>query len=1116
MKKIVILLGLFVSHLVSYSVFASPLPNSLWHDVAGDFLSQPQSQRQLKTLSNDEISQKSLQQPLKRRTLTLNERGLRKVLSTRKPKSRSSKATNFQTEIELPLPNGKFTRLKVFDSPILSPEIAAQYPEIKTWRVQGVDNPVISGRLDFTSKGFHGMLNMPDGDTVYIDPDENNTSGLYHSLSKLENISRFKTEFDCQVHDQHPLFSHSKNKTLAGKKLAQAPALDLITYRLAIAGTAEYTNSQGGTPASAYASMVTTINRVNEIYQRDLGIKLEIVSGNSFAYTNASTDPYTNSNAVAMIDENINNLKNNFGSANYDIGHVFAQGPLGGLAYVGATCYEDYKAGGVTGIVDPQGEVFAVEFVAHEMGHQLGATHTFNSEQRSCGNANRTPETAVEPGSGSTIMSYSGLCGTDDIQDNSDAMFHWVSIDQVNRYTRIEEGLNCGSRGSTGNQNPVADAGADSTIPRGTPFLLEGSATGGETYSWDQIDAGSASPVDTDMADNAIIRVLLPSSNTNRYIPRLSDLFAGTQTIGETLPQTVRDVNFAFVVRDNNGGIDADLKTISVRDTGSIFRVLSQSSAEMLTTGEAVDIAWSTGRTNTAPINCSKVDIQLIREDGVKNMLLSGTDNDGGQTLVVPTTIPVMTNARIMVACSSQPFFQISSGNITVQQGANGGDTTPPVITINGLSTISIVEGENYIDAGATAHDDIDGVVSVTTTGTVNTSVVGTYNITYTASDAAGNTATKTRIVNVTSNSVADTTPPEITINGLSTISIVKDTSYIDAGATAYDDIDGVVSVTTTGAVNTSVVGTYNITYTATDAAGNMATAVRVVHVTSIADTTPPVITLIGASYIEVIRGETYIDAGATATDNVDTIVSVSRTGAVNTGVIGTYQLIYSATDTAGNAANNKTRIVKVISNSVADTTPPVITLQGNSVVTLRIGQAYSEPGFSATDNHDGVVSVIVNGTVDISTIGTYVLTYTASDAAGNTATKTRIVNVTSNSVADTTAPVITLLGHLTVTLTEGDSFTEPGFSALDNIDGTVAVNVTGTVDTKKPGTYVLTYTAVDAAGNSSSLNRTVVILKRNNGGHTGGSSSGGSVGFLLLPFVLIGLRRFLKLRTQD
>lgn len=746
MKKIVATIGL----LVSQSVFANPLPSTYWHDI-----SEPE--QQLKVLSNTDIKH----DVLKRRTLLLDIEEFRDLLTGNSSlfsadalETKQAKEIN-PIEISLPLPSGRFERVKIFPSAILSPEIAQQYPAIKTWRVQGVDRPEVTGRLDITSTAFHGMLNMPDGDKVYIDPDNNNKlSSFYQSLSKFDNPARFKTDFNCQVHeDNHQPDIHPENKNLAGKKLAQTPIQDLITYRLAIAGTAEYTASQGGTPISAFESMVTTINRVNDIYQRDLGVKLEIVNGNNFAYTNASTDPYTNNNANNLIAQNITNINNNFGAANYDIGHVFAQGPLGGLAYVGATCHDNYKAGGATGITDPQGEIFSIEFVAHEMGHQLGATHTFNSETGACSVATRSPDTAVEPGSGSTIMSYTGLCGDDNIEINSDAMFHWVSIDQIKHYTRVEGGKSCGTRSSSGSQNPVSDAGADSVIPRNTPFLLDGSATGGVSYSWDQIDAGQASVVDDDRGDNAIIRSLLPSADQDRYIPRLSDLFAGAETLGELLPKTNRSLNFAFVVRGNNGGIDSDLKTITVRDTGSRFTVLSQASNETLTTGHAIDVSWLVAGTNSNPIHCSNVDIQLIRENGVKNILLASTDNDGSQQLIIPAATPVMTNARIMIACSSQPFFQISSGNITIEKGAVGNDTVAPVIRLIGESYIEVEKDTSYTDAGATATDNIDSIVSVVTSGSVNTAQTGSYTLTYTATDSSLNRSTEIRNVRVVKNS---------------------------------------------------------------------------------------------------------------------------------------------------------------------------------------------------------------------------------------------------------------------------------------------------------------------------------------------------------------------------
>lgn len=901
MKKIAVVIGL----LACSSAFSNP-SKTFWQDADNGVELQF---RQLSSINK---------QTLKKRSLSLDETSLKELLTgNKKLASRSLSEKIHQSEIDLPLPDGGFVRVRVTDSPILSPQIAAQYPDIKTWSVQGVDDPAISGRLDFTSKGFHGMISMSDGDIVYIDPDKSRATNLYHSLSKRQNASHFKTDFNCKVHDDHAVYKDAETRQLSAKKLAQKPALDLITYRLAIAGTGEYTASQGGTSTSAYSSMVTTINRVNQIYQRDLGIKLQIVSGSSLAYTNAATDPYTNNDANNLVSENIQNLYNTVGVNNYDIGHVFAQGTIGGLAYIGVACMNSVntsngvingiKGGGATGIPNPQGELFSIEFVAHEVGHQLGATHTFNSTENGCGNGNRTAVTAVEPGSGSTIMSYSGNCGVDNLQLNSDAMFHWKSIDQINKYTRVSEnytnGNSCGTRTSTGHQNPEADAGSDSMIPTTTPFLLDGSATGGSSYTWDQIDTGTASGVDVDTGNNAIIRTLIPASDPDRYIPRLSDLFSASSTTGEKLPQVDRELNFAFVVRDSNGGVDSDLKKITVKNTGVSFSVLSQPNAQTFITGQSINVDWNVAGTNVAPINCSKVDIQLLRVNGVKNSLLAGTNNDGSEQIVVPLSTPAMTNARIMVACSSQPFFQISTGNIEVQQGV---DDIAPVITLNGASTLEIFKGSTYTDAGATAVDNIDGTVLVTKLSTVNTADIGTYTVTFSATDAAGNIATKVRTVNV----VADTTAPVITLNGADSVEVLIGTTYTDSGASAIDDLDGVVLVSTVSTVNTDVPGTYTVTYTASDQANNSAIKVRTVKV--IADTTAPVIVLFGSSTINIAKGSSYTDSGATATDNVDGGITVTTSGVVDTDKLGTYTMTYTATDAAGNTATEE-RVVTVI-----------------------------------------------------------------------------------------------------------------------------------------------------------------------------------------------------------
>jgi len=660
MKRIIILAGL-----LSFSNAHSNTPNQFWQSVPDDDLHQIK------------LASKSLDQStyIKKRNLRLNETGLREYLTAEfeKDVSDSIAVRPIQKQIDLPLPNDEFVRVKVIDSDVLSKEMQERYPDIHTWEVQGVDDPAISGRIDFSSNGFHGMVTLANGDTVYIDPDNKGLSGFYRIFGKKENHEHFKTDFSCKVHDvdnalDKPLDLHN-HMTTSAKLLAAAPKQNLITYRLALAGTAEYTQSQGGTSSSAYASMVTTINRVNEIYQRDLGVKLQLVSDESIVYNDSNTDPYTNNSAIALVSENIENLNNIIGTENYDIGHVFAQGSLGGLAFAASACQENYKAGGATGTPTPNGETFSVEYVAHELGHQLGATHTFNSEQRSCGGSNRVQETAVEPGSGSTIMSYSGLCGTDNIQTASDAVFHWVSINQITDYTNNASGNSCGVRSSTTNEDLSVDAREDSNIPANTPFMLKGSESGGVSFSWDQFDTGAASLVAEDLGENAIIRSLLPNSDTTRYIPSLKNLFEGTTLVGETLPKISRELNFAFLARGEKGGIATDFKKLSVTDSGSVFKVLSHTSPQVLQKEQETFIEWDVAGTNALPINCKVVSIKMIRSNGVENILVESTENDGSENITIPSTIPDMQDARIMVACNNNSFFNISSANLEIEEG---------------------------------------------------------------------------------------------------------------------------------------------------------------------------------------------------------------------------------------------------------------------------------------------------------------------------------------------------------------------------------------------------------------------------------------------------------------
>ncbi len=415
-------------------------------------------------------------------------------------------------------------------------------------------------------------------------------------------------------------------------------------------------------------------------------------------------------------------------------------------------------------------------------------------------------------------------------------------------------------------------------------------------------------------------------------------------------------------------------------------------------------------RVNEAPNSVPSASNQSIQmnEDTVKQIILKASDSDN-DTLTykiidkpkhgaIKGTVPNVSYTPVKDYFGNDVFtFRASDGkddsntakiSIKINDVVEP-DTVKPVITLKGAATITVVQGETYTELGATARDARDGVVAIETTGLVNTTKVGTYTITYTTTDAAGNKASKTRTIKVVL--AADTIKPVITLKGATTITVVQNAAYTELGATAKDTRDGVVAVKTTGTVTTTKVGTYTITYSATDKAGNKATKARTVKVVLSADTIKPVITLKGASNITVVEGETYTELGATALDARDGVVTVKTTGSVNTIKVGSYTVRYTATDVAGNKAT-KTRAVTVV--LPADTTKPVITLTGAVTVSVVQNTTYTDAGATALDARDGTITVQTTGSVNTTKVGSYTITYTATDVAGNKATKSRTVKV--------------------------------------------------------------------------------------------------------------------------
>lgn len=594
------------------------------------------------------------------RTFALDQAALNARLATAPlERSASSRAT-----LQLPLPDGSLGRFAVAESPIMEPALAAQFPEIKTYLGQGLDDPTATVRFDQTPAGFHAMI-LSEAGTIFIDP--------YSQADTTHYMSYFKSDYPLPA--GKTIVEQVIDKTLPQQTAQRSNATSgasLRTYRLAVAATGEYTQFFGGTVNAAMAAIVTTVNRVDGVYEREVAVRLVLVNNNSqLIYTNPATDPYTNNNPGALLSQNQANIDSVIGSANYDIGHVFSTGG-GGLAGLGVVCSGSFKAQGETGSSSPTGDAYDIDYVAHEIGHQFGANHTFNGTNGSCGGGNRNSATAYEPGSGSTIMAYAGICTGDDLQSNSDDYFHGISFDEIVAFTNFGGGNTCGTLTSTGNSAPSVEAGASYTIPSRTPFTLTGSASdpNGDalTYHWEEFDLGNASTANNS-SNPPFFRSFSPTSSPSRTFPKLSDILNNTMTIGEILPSVSRTMNFRLTARDNRsggGGVANDSTTVAVVGSAGPFGVSAPNTAVTWTGGSEQTVTWSVANTTQAPISCPNVTILLSTDGGLSfpTTVLASTPNDGTQSVVVPNI--ATTTARLKVICANNIFFDISNANFTI------------------------------------------------------------------------------------------------------------------------------------------------------------------------------------------------------------------------------------------------------------------------------------------------------------------------------------------------------------------------------------------------------------------------------------------------------------------
>jgi subtilisin-like proprotein convertase family protein len=606
--------------------------------------------------------------------------------------------------LEFPDANGEFQRYTIYEASVMHPELQAQFPDIKSYVGIGVENKTAMVRFSTTLFGVHAMLFAGNREVHYIDT---YTADLNHYMVYSRKNIIQSNSFNCLVEEEASelegiYFSPRNNNSIASDTGI------FRTYRLAMACTIEYAQfhwqAAGMTAATpeatrkgaVLAAMNVSMTRINGIYERDMSLTMQLVP-NNLNVIFITSDTFDNNNAGALINQSQTVIDNVIGSANYDIGHTVSTGG-GGLAQLNSPCTGN-KARGITGSFAPVGDPFDIDYVAHEMGHQFGATHTFNN---SCG-GNRTAATAVEPGSGSTIMAYAGICPPN-VQNNSDAYFHAVSLAQMDNF--VAGAGNCSNNINNNNDAPVIQPIPNYTIPRSTAFVLEGNATDANgdalTYTWEQIDNGIAiHPLTpTDVANGPKFRSRNPSTNPNRYMPFMTTILSGlTANTWEVVPSIAKTMNFSLVVRDNrtpNGGQTArtNMSVTTVANAGP-FLVTAPNTNVSWAAGTNQNVTWDVAGTTANGVNTPYVDIYYSNSGGSSFpiLLASKVPNDGSEIITVPNTVG--TTNRIMVKGHNNIFLDVSNSNFSITA-----PTATMAIAFNGVEgeqNKSVCQGSNAI-----------------------------------------------------------------------------------------------------------------------------------------------------------------------------------------------------------------------------------------------------------------------------------------------------------------------------------------------------------------------------------------------------------------------------------
>lgn len=595
--------------------------------------------------------------------------------------------------VSLPNIDGKIEQFQIFEASNFDEKLQKQFPEIRSYIGKGIDDPQAVLRMSVDPSGIQAMVFRTDKRNEFIEPYSND--GKIYAVFNSER-TKGKLPFTCSTEDQ--TVSRNILKQSKSNLTNKSNTGELLYFRLAMSCNGEYAQYYGGTVAGALAGINATMTRVNGVFEKDFGIHMNIISqSTNVIYTNAATDPYSanlnnwnrelqNTLSASLTGTGTPLAANN---AAYDVGHMFGRTGGGGNAgCIGCVCVDDTasttdlnKGAGITSPADgiPQGDNFDIDYVAHELGHQFGANHTFSMSNEGTG-------VNMEVGSGSTIMGYAGIT-SQDVQPHSDDYFHYASIFQVESNM---EGKTCPVRVSMTNSAPVANAGRDYTIPKSTPFILTGSATdvNGDplTYCWEQIDNASSTQTNAASAASATKltgpnwRSYNPTTSPSRYFPPLARVIAnqtttqGTDITVEALSSVARVLNFALTVRDNaglEGQTDTDAMIVTVNGTAGPFAVSAPNTAVTWQAATNQNVTWSVAGTTANGVNAAYVDIYLSVDGGYTYpyLLANKVPNDGSETITVPNVTG--NQNRVMVKGWDHIFYDISNTNFTISAPAS-------------------------------------------------------------------------------------------------------------------------------------------------------------------------------------------------------------------------------------------------------------------------------------------------------------------------------------------------------------------------------------------------------------------------------------------------------------